>query len=251
MSDPLSIVSILGRTDEGNGVSRPFICEGADGHIYYVKHKNAGYTELVKEWVAGRLAQCLGLPIPEFRVVKIDRALVRNVREWELELGAGAAFGSRKLADSLDLRMEQASQDSGNNQGRVLLFDRWIRNEDRKLTTIGGNSNCLWDPGGRRIVLIDHDNAFDPSFSGKEFWSSHAFRRYTDCFAAARRAEQQRWLDSGLARLPEIWGELPAEWLHDEFGDRRSVLDMESIRRLLSMPGTPEEDFWSLPSPPP
>lgn len=49
MPEVIDIIEIHGRTAEGNGVSRPFRCEGDDGRDYFVKLKNAGYQCLVKE----------------------------------------------------------------------------------------------------------------------------------------------------------------------------------------------------------
>ncbi|WP_409527298.1 HipA family kinase [Rhizobium sp. BK591] len=50
---PIEIEEVLRRSDQG--VTRPYICRGADGKLYYVKGKDAGYESLVKEWIAGTL----------------------------------------------------------------------------------------------------------------------------------------------------------------------------------------------------
>jgi hypothetical protein len=96
MPAPIDIIAIEGRTSEGNGVSRPFRCLGEDDVRYFVKLKNAGYTQLVKEWIAGRLAQEMGLQAAEIRQVRIPKELVAGNEELERELGDGIAFGSHR-----------------------------------------------------------------------------------------------------------------------------------------------------------
>jgi hypothetical protein len=244
VTTPLLILSIQGRTEPGNGVSRPFVCEAADGELYYVKLKNAGFSQLIKEWICGRMAQELGLPIAEFRQVLITEELVKGNPEWEAELGHGIAFGSRKRSNALDLRGTESIKKLEDIPGRILLFDRWVRNEDRKLTKMGGNPNCLWDVQARQVVLIDHDNAFDPDFSIEDFWKYHVFKDHREFFAAAKRVHAAAWLEDGIAKLPEIWDELPAEWLFDEYGDQRPGIDRIMIETVLSSFRNPGGDFW-------
>ena len=85
MPDPIEIIAIHDRTAEGNGVSRPFRCEGEDACDYFVKLKNAGYECLVKEWVAGRLAQEMGLPVAGLGQVRIPRELIAGNAEYETD----------------------------------------------------------------------------------------------------------------------------------------------------------------------
>lgn len=244
MITPLTILSIQGRTELGNGVSRPFICEAVDGELYFVKLKNAGFSQLIKEWVCGRLAQEMGLPVAEFQQVEIAKDLVTGNPEWETELGHGIAFGSRKLINALDLRDPGSIKDK-EIPGRILLFDWWVRNEDRKLTKMGGNPNCLWDIGAKQVAIIDHDNAFDPDFSVDQFWSHHVFRDCRSFFAQAERERSRGWLEDGIAKLPEIWEELPAEWLFDEFGGERSGISRIMIETVLMNFRQQDNDFWN------
>lgn len=246
MLTPLEIIAIEGRTDEGNGVSRPFRCRSESEDLYFVKLKNSGHTQLVKEWIAGRLAQEMGLPIADFRQVKIPIELVAGVPEYESELGHGIAFGSKELAPAKRLAMPFIPSDPNGQLSRILLFDRWIHNSDRALTETGGNPNLLWDISRARVVLIDHDNAFDESFVLKEFWENHALRRFRSAWSAENRPEMTAWLMAGAAHLDRLWDELPEEWLEDSFGDPRSRLDKTALKTVLSCPQT-QPDFWNLP----
>ena len=247
MPDLIDIIAIEGRTDEGNGVSRPFRCLGEDDARYFVKLKNAGYPQLVKEWIAGRMAQEMGLPAAEIRQVRIARELVAGNAEYEQDLGHGIAFGSRRVEPAERLAMAFVRDDPGGGLSRILLFDWWIRNSDRALTETGGNPNLLWqlDPG--RVVVFDHDNAFDEDFSPGDFWQFHALRGHRSVWDPVKRAEMTAWLAAGEASFDRLWGELPEEWLIDSHGDPRSGLDKGGLKAVLSSPRTNPE-FWSLPT---
>ncbi len=170
MPNCIDIIAIEGRTREGNGVSRPFRCIGENDAEYFVKLKNIGWNHLVKEWIAGRLAQEMGLHAAEIAQVRIPRALVAGNAELERDLGHGIGFGSRRVEPAERLAMAFIPDDPDGRLSRILLFDWWVQNSDRSLTETGGNPNLLWqiDPG--RVVVFDHDNAFDEDFDSTHFW---------------------------------------------------------------------------------
>ena len=246
MIEPVEIIAIHDRTAEGNGVSRPFRCEGEDACDYFVKLKNAGYECLVKEWVAGRLAQEMGLPVAGLRQVRIPRELIAGNAEYETDLGHGIAFGSLKVDAAVRLSLEFIRRDDSGHLSRILLFDWWVRNADRALTEIGGNPNLLWEISTRRVVMIDHDNAFDSAFDPAAFRDFHALRAHRGCWEPSRRGELEAWLAGGLARLDAIWAELPEEWLVDPHGDSRCRLDKAGLNAVLSSFQT-GPDFWEWP----
>ena len=88
----LNIIEILGRADQG--VTRPFICRCDDENTYFVKGLDSNRDSQVKEWVAGKLALALNLPIAPFSLVYADPAFVQ-VPGYE-GLGNGFSFGSKK-----------------------------------------------------------------------------------------------------------------------------------------------------------
>jgi hypothetical protein len=247
MIEIIDIVGIHGRTAEGNGVSRPFRCEGEDGHDYFVKLKNAGYECLVKEWVAGRLAHEMGLPAAEVRQVKIPPELIAGNKEYENDLGHGVAFGSLKVEAAERLSLEFIRKDVDDSLSRILLFDWWVRNADRALTEIGGNPNLLWEIDPGRVVMIDHDNAFDASFDSSAFRQFHALRGHLGAWLPGLREEMGCWLEAGLNRLDAIWAELPEEWLTDSHGDSRCGLDKVGLKDVLSSFRS-APDFWNIPT---
>ena len=250
MTDPIDIVAIHGRTEEGNGVSRPFRCEGEDGRDYFVKLKNTSYEGLVKDWVAGRLASEMGLPVAEVRQVRIPRELIAGNPEYERDLGHGIAFGSVKVEASERLSMEFIRSDEDGGLSRILLFDWWIRNSDRALTEIGGNPNLLWqlDPG--RVVMIDHDNAFDPAFDAGAFWKYHALRQHISAWDSQKREEMLAWLDRGTGHLEAVWAEIPEEWIADPYGDPRCRIGRETLTAMLLL-AKADASFWTVRPPRP
>lgn len=250
MAESIEIVAINGRAAEGTGVSRPFRCEGEDGRDYFVKLKNAGYECLVKEWVAGRLALEMGLPAAAVQQVRIAPALIKGIKEYENELGDGLAFGSLKVEASDRLALEFIREGADGVLSRILLFDWWVRNSDRSLTTYGGNPNLLWEMDPGRVVMIDHDNAFDASFNPADFWEFHALRAHINAWNRAARSEMVAWLTAGLEHLERIWTEIPEEWLVDYFGDSRCRLDKPGLKTVLSS-FKENPDFWVIPTTPP
>jgi hypothetical protein len=249
MPKPINIIAIEGRTEESNGVSRPFRCVGEDEAEYFVKLKNVGWNHLVKEWIAGRLAQEMGLPAAEIAQVRIAPELVKGNADYETSLGSGVAFGSMRVnpAERLSLAFLPTNSDPG--LSRILLFDWWIRNSDRALTETGGNPNLLWQIDKRQVVVFDHDNAFDEDLNPDHFWQFHALRNHRNSWEPARREEMSTWLDAGVACLDRIWDELPEEWLLDSYGDPRCTLDKPGLQGVLSSFKT-NPDFWTLPAAP-
>ena len=92
----IRIDEVIGRAVQG--VTRPFICRGSDGHVYYVKGAGAGRRSQICEWIAGNLALTLCLPIAPFTLVEIPEELdaVSDMPDWR-DLGTGMAFGSRRM----------------------------------------------------------------------------------------------------------------------------------------------------------
>ncbi|MEO0415692.1 MAG: HipA family kinase, partial [Verrucomicrobiota bacterium] len=163
MSDPVEIVEIGERPLTGVS-SCPFCCRGADGYWYFVKLGNALPEEKINEWIFGYLAAEMGLPTPEGRVVRVGK----DISAWSggdtTEFGYGEGYGSREFASSNDIEFGQVESVNSTLQTEVLLFDWWIRNEDRKLGALGGNPNLLINQK-EEVVLIDHGNAMDSEFS--------------------------------------------------------------------------------------
>jgi sugar lactone lactonase YvrE len=153
------------------------ICRAENGHEYVVKGSFAGRRALIAEWVANRLGRILNLPIPEFQQMQLDPLLAEfSVKTNEVErLGRGVLFGSRREVNLVEIRHTDLPRIDLNLRARVLAFDWWIANSDRVFIEGAGNPNLLWSEDQQRLVVIDHNLAFDPSLMA-DFWTQHAFR---------------------------------------------------------------------------
>jgi len=86
-------------------MTRPFRCKTDDGQIRYVKGRYAGRTGLCYEWIASNLAEWLALPLPEFAIVEVSRALIEGSERDEIhDLGHGPFFASKKLANGREIK---------------------------------------------------------------------------------------------------------------------------------------------------
>jgi hypothetical protein len=118
----VNIVEIISRSTQG--ITRPFLCRGDDGWLYYVKGHGAGRQALIAEWVAGQLGKRLGLPIPDFKQAVIPGELVRlSAREDIADLGAGTGFASQLVANADELTFLFIGQIDASLRAKILLFD--------------------------------------------------------------------------------------------------------------------------------
>lgn len=208
----IEIEEIIGRSSQG--VTRPFICRGEDGNIYFVKGAGAGRRSQICEWVAGRLALEFGLPIARFELVVVPSALLEIKSRLDLaDLGVGMAFGSNRC-NVTELTRSRVAEVPFDLARDVLAFDWWVRNADRTLTDQGGNPNLFWDVNEGQLVVIDHNQAFDRAFVAGDFLDQHAFadqrsRLFGDWIA---QNEYRGRFEQAMMILPSIWSSLPPEW---------------------------------------
>ena len=240
----VSIVEIMGRSDQG--MTHPFICRGDDGDVYFVKGRGAGMSSLICEWIAGQLALRLSLPVAPFEIVEIPEALLSVASRGDLaDLGTGKAFGSRRQP-VIELSPSHLASVPEEQQRDVLAFDWWIRNDDRTLSERGGNPNLFWDVDGERLVVIDHNQAFDPRFSPADFMATHAFRGQSATVFGdwvTQQAYAGRFLQA-MADWEAICDTVPPEW---RFVDAEQTVptdfDTSEVHRLLMR--CRDDGFWS------
>lgn len=238
------IEEIQGRAKQG--VTEPFICQGDDGAVYFVKGVGAGRRSQICEWVSAQLATAFGLPIADYALAEVPAELIEiQVRADVGQLGAGIVFASRQIPHVEELTVTTRELVPPDVAKDVLVFDWWLHNEDRHLTELGGNPNLLWDVGAAELAVIDHNQAFDRGFDAARFLESHVFADYwnqvfSDLVERRRYGERLATVLSGLedirATIPDSW------WYVDEgvpadltWGEIASCL--ERCRR---------EDFWNL-----
>ena len=121
-----------------------------------------------------------------------------------------------------------------------MVFDWWVRNADRNLTELGGNPNLLWDQAADRIVMIDHNLAFDAGFDPAEFRDLHVFHDLLPSVFEdlAERPTYAKRLKKAVTKFRAICENLPQEWLDEAPG----WLDLAVIEQQLRRCESP--DFW-------
>lgn len=214
---PTTIVEVMGRTEQGR--TSPYLCRGDDGVEYFVKSGALPPYQRVAEWLGATLAQALRLPVAPFRLVCIPEELVAAKVPWLRELGAGIGFASEKQ-QAREFTMSDAERVDTTLAGRIAAFDWWIRNSDRNLSSRGGNANLLWrataKPTG--LVIIDHNLAFDPGFSAREFFDMHVFapqfKALLGDFIEIERV-RQAFCDV-RASLTRFWSTIPESWRYSD-----------------------------------
>jgi hypothetical protein len=242
----IDVVEVLRRSDQG--ATEPFICRCSDGEIYFVKGSGAGRRSQICEWVAGCLAQALGLPIAPFRIVKVPPELLELGAGLDLsDLGVGPAFGSRKhmLTELSYAAIEEIPQSV---QLDVFAFDWWIRNGDRFLTEQGGNPNLFWEAGKKELVVLDQNQAFDATFSETDFFKYHTFAGCGHILTSdlALQNSYAQKFSQALIEWPEICNTIPEEWW---FSDPEMTVPVDfdpvAVRALLARYQAP--NFWTAP----
>lgn len=240
----VQIIEILGRSEQG--MTKPYICRVDDGNIYFVKGIGSGRRSQVCEWIAGNLALHIGLPIAPFELVDVPLELVESNPDYG-DLGYGLAFGSRKQM-IMELNYQGISQVSNELQQAVLAFDWWIKNDDRNLTETGGNPNLFWEPEKEKLVVIDHNLAFDPNFSVDNFKQLHVFSRQFDYLFndLSYRLKYERKFKMALTHWDEICAKLPREWYYFD-ADMTVSADFDLNAMLKTLQRCNTNSFWEMP----
>lgn len=239
----LEITEILHQS--AHGYTKPYLCRASDGELYYVKGYLAGKESLVFEWIAGCLGRAFNLPIPEFCIVDVPQYLVDpDVGDYS-DLGAGLAFGSRYVEALMEITRERAGKVSLELQRDVVVFDWWIKNQDRTLGAIHGNPNLFLEPKHGQLVVLDHNCAFDEEFNAEIFVTEHVFSSVIDSTFndLALRAGYGSRFDDAIGGWAEYCSGLPEEWLYVD-GDPSGELRVDLNRLFEGLSKHVFENFW-------
>lgn len=247
----VGIIQILRRAVDG--MTKPFICRGDDDHIYVVKGSGAGKRSLICEWIAGCLAQQLQLPIAPFRIVDVpEELLANNIYEDSKYLGIGLAFGSLEQQRTSKVTLEDIQEIPAILQQNIFAFDWWIQNMDRTLTERGGNPNLLWrlnagrDPSSK-LVVIDHNLAFDEHFHKQDFIKLHIFKEQGHLLLSDKILQNnytQLFLNA-LQNWNDICAGIPAEWWFID-SEQTVAVDFELKAVYDKLMTCKENFFWSV-----
>jgi len=231
----LEITSIYTVTEQGQ--TQPLVCKAEDGNFYFVKYlKGATANGLVKEWIFAQMARDFGFKTPDFTEAFLDQTLIDaypHFRKHGLVRlpEEGVVFASKKVAFCEDFSMSNINSVSVEKQQDLLVFDLWIRNDDRNLSSQGGNVNLLWSVAENDFYVFDHNLALEQV--DHEFLEYHVFRKSAgEVYNFDRELCQQYELK--LQTVVQKWDNYlstcPTEWLEAE----DFSLDLNSIFNTLS-----------------
>jgi len=242
----IEINEVVRRSNQG--VSQPFICKDTKENKLWVKGAAWSVTDLVSEWVCACLAQAVELPVAEYDLVSVEKELVKFSSLPEIaSLGSGIGFGSFHVAGSAEFDYANIETVDFELRADILLFDYWIHNGDRILGIQGGNPNMLWVVNDEKLVIIDHNMAFDKEFSFLDFIKNHAFGESIVLWNSAFRKSRHKKLLAILEQLPNIINSIPEDWFIDDYLRQNSlVAEIEHINLILRRVETDPDEFWEV-----
>src|SRR5579859_2100207 len=204
-----------------------------DGHYYVVKFRNNPQHErvLANEFLATRLAERVGLPVPAAEVVEVKSWLVEHTAELTIVLGshviqveAGLQFGSRyvvspvegQVLDYLPREMLERVRNLDTFAG-ILALDKWTCNAD-------GRQAAFWRKLRERkysASFIDQGYCFNagewtfPDFPLRGVYPAN------EVYASVRGWESfEPWLSHiekmGESVVWEVVSEIPPEWYESQ-----------------------------------
>jgi hypothetical protein len=198
------------------GMSEPYRCIAEDDTEYYAKGLRSTRTSQINEWLCANMAAAIGLPIAQFSLLDVPEYLFEELSDQQKKIGLGYCFGSQTVHHVTLLEEANIKHIPIEIQQQIVAFDWLIKNGDRTR----GNPNLLYQPTSKKIVVIDHNLAFDKELTGGEFLENHIFRdamlsiisdyvlqsELIDCLIPALRAYQ-----NACNNLPPEW-----RWLNNE-----------------------------------
>ncbi len=161
------------------------------------------------------------------------------------ELGHGLAFASKALPHIQEIQYGHIARIKPVLAKDILVFDWWIQNQDRTLSHQGGNPNLLWDQANAKLVVIDHNLAFDKSFDRQAFSESHIFARHLPDirYDWVESSGYQTRLQDAFTEFDLACNDIPHEWWWVDDGVP-ALFDKEEARQMLSRFNQP--DFWRI-----
>lgn len=201
------------------GITKPWLCLCDDDKKVVAKWLDTvPPKELVSEWVAGHLGKAFGLPVPGMRITSGLPELLRLLPQEDQGYPGDPdcpAFGSLFVQNAADLQFSALDSIDAKLKSDILIFDIWIRNDDRMLSDKGGNVNLLHRIDTKEIVVFDHNQAFDDNVDTATIIAKHVFscdRMGIDLGDWVTRTEYEDRLECCYQQLDNIVAAMPPEW---------------------------------------
>src|SRR5690606_32613188 len=167
--------------------------------------------------------------------------LVEYSPEYIQGLGTGTVFGSRYISETQEVNREILKHLPVQVLRDLWVFDYWIKNEDRTLTVLGGNPNLFYRPSDKKVVVIDHNLAFDADFDLKSFKRLHlvANAGLLPKLEGVGNEDYKQRMTQAMESFDSYCDNLPPEWLDADTDGRGWV---ERIR--LQLLEFKKDSFW-------
>ena len=204
-----------------NGKHIKFRCIGVDGEIYHCKADADGRSIRATEWFSHRLAQHLGIAVPEFRVVEHEGETYFGSRQVSSTADTFAVrdFLARRQLDELG----RATEWLGRRLTGIYVFDMFLNNPDRALV------NFVFEREGQsdKLCVIDFADARLEDlatcrfpFAGSNTVDKGKFLRSVHGFHLDPALEMIKKIGAVPAsEIGGILGGMPDDWLSDDEKD--------------------------------
>ena len=221
------IISIRERMEMG--VTRPFICQTDKGNWFIIKTLSMmPISQLLAEVIGSTLAHKIGLPCPSIDFVEITPESTQYASSgWRQDLPNGIAFASSFVVNA--------------KIAKTVQVQNWILNSDRTASQVGtGNINLLFDEQQQKILVIDHNLAFDE----RADFSEHIFSQ-------KNREWQLDWVDKQtftdkavdiLKNFDDIYQSIPDDWFVGDEIFHKIDQQINRIKALLNR--ITQENYW-------
>jgi hypothetical protein len=222
------------------GGSMPAIVEGDDEGLYVLKFRGAGQgpKALIAELVAGEIARCAGLRVPEIVFMPVHPELARTEPDAEIQsllrASGGLNLGLDYLPGSIGFDPVLSRPDAA-LASAIVWFDAFVCNVDRTAR----NTNMLIWHGN--LWLIDHGAAlyFHHAWTSNDDPAANPFKLVKDHVLLPAAADLVA-VDARMRALltPEkmaaIVALIPDEWLADDAGFADKPAQRAAYRRFFA-----------------
>jgi hypothetical protein len=230
------------------GGAQAHLMRAADGHFYVVKFQNnpQHLKVLANEFLATRIAEYVGLPVPAAQVIQVNDWLIENTPDLSFEgpgrslpCMAGLHFGARYVCDPFsgpvfDYLPEGMFGRVANRAAfaGVLALDKWLGNAD------GRQAVFFKKPGERdyQVAFVDQGYCFNAGEWNFPDLTLHGiyYRNYVYQHVSGWQSFEP-WL-SRIENFPartmrQIAGEIPPEWCGGDWGALESLAEEVMARR--------------------
>jgi hypothetical protein len=230
------------------GGAQAQLMRASDGHFYVVKFQNnpQHLRVLTNEWLATRLAERIGLPVPQTEIVDVDAWLIENSPDLRMELAgrsvpcsAGLQLGARFVCDPAEGQIFDYLPESMLHKVKnldafagMLVLDKWLGNSN-------GRQAVFWKKGREwkyTATFIDQGYCFN---AGEWDFPDSALRGVYARNAVYEQVRGWESFEPWLARVEsveplavrEVAADIPPEWIGNDWHDLETLVEEVIARR--------------------